>query len=337
VRALPEEFEVGSLIDSLADGWGFDVEAADFAAVGGGSYHWVVRDLEGTRGFVTVDDLDVKPWLGDTRESAFDGLKRAFDTAVLLRDSGLEFVVAPILSSGGETVRRIGPRHAIAVFPFVDGQAGEFGRYGAAERAAILTMLAEVHTATPVAASVARTVDLSLPGRGDLESALQALDQTWSGGPFSEPAREALARHGSDVAELLFLFDRLAAEVAQRSTNWVVTHGEPHAGNVMRTRDGHVLIDWDTVALAPAERDLWMLVGDSADEATIYTDATGRELDQAAVDFFRLTWDLADTAAFTQQLRSPHRHSEDTVRAFEALTYYMTTWDQWEAGGAVNR
>ncbi len=336
MRALPEEFEVGSLISSLADGWDFDVEAVDYAAVGAGSYHWVVRDLEGTRGFVTVDDLDVKPWLGDTRESAFDGLKRAFDTAVLLRDSGLEFVVAPILAGGDETVRRIGPRHAIALFPFVDGQAGEFGHYDAAERAAICTMLAELHRATPLAASVTRTVDLGLPGRGDLESALQELNVTWSGGPFSEPAREALARHASDVAELLSLFDRLAADVAQGSSSWVVTHGEPHAGNVMRTRDGHVLIDWDTVALAPAERDLWMLVDDSPGQASIYTDATAREPDRAAVDFFRLTWALADTAAFTQQLRSPHRRSEDTVRAFEALRY-MTTWDQWEAHAARDR
>ena len=337
MRALPEEFKVSALIDSLADGWGFDVDAADYAAVGAGSYHWVVRDHEGRRGFVTVDDLDVKPWLGDTRASAFDGLKRAFDAAVALRDSGLEFVVAPILAGGGDTVRRVGPRYAIALFPFVAGQAGEFDRYETAERAAILTMLAELHQATPGAASVARTIDLSLPGRGELESALQALDQTWSGGPFSEPARQTLARHASDVAELLSLFDCLAADVAQRSGNWVVTHGEPHAGNVMRTEDGHVLIDWDTVALAPAERDLWMLVRDSPSPATIYTDATGHELDQVAVDFFRLTWDLADTAAYTHQLRSPHRQSKDTVRAFEALSYYMTTWDQWEAGGAVNR
>ena len=39
----------------------------------------------------------------------------------------------------------------------------------------------------------------------------------------------------------------------------VVTHGEPHAGNVMRRSDGrHLLVDWDTVAVAPPERDLWM-------------------------------------------------------------------------------
>ena len=41
---------------------------------------------------------------------------------------------------------------------------------------------------------------------------------------------------------------------------WVVTHGEPHPVNVMQTDAGRVLIDWDTVAIAPPERDLWMVI-----------------------------------------------------------------------------
>jgi spectinomycin phosphotransferase len=99
VRSLPENFDADALTGSLADGWGFEVEAADYAPVGGGSYHWVVSDLDGMRGFVTVDDLDRKTWLGNTRESVFDGLRRAFDTALALRDSGLDFVVAPTPAS----------------------------------------------------------------------------------------------------------------------------------------------------------------------------------------------------------------------------------------------
>lgn len=317
MRALPEELEAGELIGLLADGWGFDVEGADYAAVGGGSYHWIVRDLEGTRGFVTVDDLDRKPWLGDTRESVFDGLRRAFDTAVALRDEGLGFVVAPIPTSRGETVRRIGPRHTVALFPFVDGRAGRFGEYDTAERAAILAMIAELHRAAPPAS--ARRLDLELPGRRELESALRELDHPWTGGPLSEPGRELLGQHASYVAGLLALFDRLLAEVASRSTDWVVTHGEPHAANVLRTGEGHVLIDWDTVALAPPERDLWMLADD----------ATGREFDQDAVTFFDLTWTLADIAAFTNALRSTHSQNADTEKAYGALTYYFTTRDRW--------
>jgi spectinomycin phosphotransferase len=330
VRAAPpEELETSALIAVLADDWGLAVEAVDYAAVGGGSYHWLVKDLEGTRSFVTADDLDQKPWLGETRESAFDGLRCAFDTAVALRDAGIGFVVAPISTSRGETVRRIGPRHAIALFPFVDGEAGTFGTYETAERAALLTMLADLHEATPVAASVARRIDLALPGRDKLEAALQDLNQTWSGGPLSEPARRTLAGRASDLAELLALRDRLSADVAMRSTDWVITHGEPHAGNVMRAGESYVLVDWDTVALAPRERDLWMFVEETAEEATRYTDATGRQLDEVALSLFRLTWDLADIAAFTDLLRSPHDQSEDTEKAHEALIYYVTTRDRW--------
>jgi spectinomycin phosphotransferase len=325
VRALPEEFEASALIGFLAEGWGFDVETADYAAVGGGSYHWVVRDLEGTRGFVTVDDLDHKPWLGDTRESVLDELARAFDTAVALHDGGLGFVVAPIPTSRGETMRRLGPRYTVALFPFVDGQAGRFGEYDTAERAAILTMLAALHRATPPVST--RRIDLELPGRRELESALLDLSQPWSGGPLSEQARELLAPHASFVTQLLALFDRLSAEVASRSTNWVVTHGEPHAANVMRTAESHVLIDWDTVALAPPERDLWMLVDQSPDAATTYADSTGNQVGQDAVNFFRLTWTLADVASFTNLLRSPHRDSADTKKAYNALTHYVTTRD----------
>lgn len=329
MRALPEDFEPDALTGLLAEGWGFDVEIADYAALGGGSYHWVVTDPAGARGFATVDDLDRKAWLGDTRDTVFDGLTSAFDTALALRNAGLEFVVAPIPTSGGETLRRTGPRYTIALFPFVDGRAGSFGEYDPAERTAIVEMLADLHRTTPTAG--ARRIGLALPGRPGLESALRELNEPWSGGPFSEPARQALKRHASYMAELLALFDRLLAAVASRNTNWVVTHGEPHAGNVMRTGESHVLIDWDTLALAPPERDLWMLVKDTAIDLSRYVDATGHEVDQVAADFFRLTWDLEDVASFTDVLRSPHRDSADTARAYEGLTYYLTTPDRWAA------
>lgn len=327
MRALPEEFEATELVGCLSDGWGFDVVAAEYAAVGGGSYHWVVRERDGRHGFVTLDDLDRKPWLGATRQSVFEGLSRAFATAASLREGGLDFVVAPISTTTGEAVRRIGPRYSIALFPFVDGTPGRFGGYDTAERAAIATMLAQLHQA-PADSSVAPIIDLDPPGRGHLESALRELEDVWRGGPFSEPARQALYPHASDVAELLTLSGRLATDLSSRGTEWVVTHGEPHAANMMRTDHGHVLVDWDTVALAPPERDLWMLVG-GADQVTAYTKATGRQLEDEALRFFRLRWDLADLAAFTDLLRSPHSHNADTAKAYDGLTYCLTIRERW--------
>jgi spectinomycin phosphotransferase len=324
--------ETEALIAPLADGWGFDVATIDYAPVGFGSYHWVATDFEGARVFVTVDDLERKPWLGDTRESVFDGLGRAFGSAVALRESGLGFVVAPILTRDGDPIRRIGARHGIALFPFVEGQVGQqFEHDTADERTAVLMMLAQLHQATPAVTSIARRIDLQLPGRTDLVSALQELDHPWSGGPFSEPARQAIARHASDVTELIGLLEHLRHEVARRITPWVVTHGEPHAVNVMRTDGGYVMVDWDTVAVAPRERDLWMVWAERANDATAYIDATGHRPHHATMDFFRLTWDLADLAAFINVLRAPHRDSEDTVKAYDGLTKCVAIRDQWAA------
>jgi hypothetical protein len=331
MRSLPEDVETSAVIDALGDRWGFDVEAADYAALGAGSYHWEVTDKSGIRGFVTVDDLDQKPWLGDTRDAAFDGLRRAFDTSVALRDGGLHFVVAPIPTPDGESLRRLDSRFAIALFPFVDGEAGEFGWIEDDDRRSVVAMLAEIHQATAAVGSAVRSAGLDLPGRHHLEAALLELDEAWFGGPLSEPARDAVRDSASELVELLTLADRLSAEAEKRGGGWVVTHGEPHAGNVMRTSEGRVLVDWDTVALAPPERDLWMLVVGGADAADLYVRATGTQLNEAALDLFRLTWDLKDLAEYLNVLRSPHQENDDTVRQYQALTDCAAIRESWTA------
>jgi spectinomycin phosphotransferase len=264
VNDLPEELEVDKLPAALAEGWGFDVASIDYAPIGFGSYHWIASDGSGTRRFVTVDDLDRKPWFGNGRETAFDGLARAFGTAVTLRGAGLEFILAPLPASDGSAVRRIDARYSIAVFPFADGMSSDFGEYDTAEqRAAVVELLARLHRATPAVASIALEPGLDLPGRRDLEAGLRTLDRPWTAGPYSRRARAALASHASSVTDLLDLFDRLATDVETRATTRVITHGEPHAANVMWTDAGPLLIDWDTVALAPPERDLWMVLSDT--------------------------------------------------------------------------
>jgi spectinomycin phosphotransferase len=329
VRDLPEGFDPGAIPEALADGWGFVVSSTEYSPVGFGSYHWTVTDAAGRRAFVTVDDLDRKSWLGDSRGEAFGGLARSFDTAVALRESGLEFVVAPLPTREGGAVRRIGDRYSVALFPFVDGRAGEFGEYESEDEfVAVSRLLAVLHRTTPVVESIARRVDLGLAGRADLESALREVDRLWTGGPYAERARLALASRASEVVEVLDLFDRLARDVATRSGNWVVTHGEPHAANLMRTDAGLALIDWDTVALAPSERDLWMLA-DAPEAMAAYRDATGHRPDAVAIDFFRLMWDLADLASFAEVLRSPHEDNDDTAKAFEGLLWCVAVRDRW--------
>jgi spectinomycin phosphotransferase len=73
------------------------------------------------------------------------------------------------------------------------------------------------------------------------------------------------------------------------------------------------------------------MVVESAKDAAIYTDATGRPVDEEALQFFRLTWDLKDLVEYVDALRSPHHESEDTQRVYNGLVNCVTSREQWAA------
>jgi spectinomycin phosphotransferase len=289
-----------------------------YAPVGGGSYHWVVRDGLDRQWFATVDDLDDKGWLGDSRPVVSRGLRAAMDTAFALRHhAGLRFVVAPVPALGGATVLPLGSKYTVAVFPFVEGTAGRFSESPSAqERAQLVDVLAVLHQAAPVAARVAR-FPVNVPGRGALETALSELGQPWRGGPFSEPARALIIAAAGKIRHLLITFDELAEHAQELEP--VITHGEPHPGNVIRAGGEAMLIDWDTVGLAPPERDLWMVVSDSGEEARRYTEATGRAVDPAALALYRIRWALDDISCDVRLFRAKHRRTEGTEQALRVL------------------
>ncbi|MBY8870326.1 aminoglycoside phosphotransferase family protein [Micromonospora sp. PLK6-60] len=320
---MPKGLDDAALAAALADGWGLRVRASTYLPVGFGAYHWRVTDHDGRCWFVTVDDLAVDP---EPADAVCAALGRALATAVALhRDAGLEFVVAPVPGLAGEPLRRLDARYAISVFPAVDGAAGRFGPHRPQDVPEVLELLARLHAATPAVAGTVDRADLAVPGRGGLDAALRDLDRPWTGGPFAEPTRRLLADRAAPVAGLLAEVDRLVARVTAAGADRVVTHGEPHPGNLMRTTAGLRLVDWDTVRLGPPERDLWFLADDGGAEALAgYTAATGRPVDPDALALYRLRWTVADIAAFVADFRRPHGDGQDSTAAFGFLRGYLT-------------
>lgn len=318
VKDRPTGVSERELRHALEVGWQIDTPAMKYAPVGGGSYHWVVRDGLDRQWFVTVDDLDGKAWLGDTRPDVSNGLRAAMDIAFALRHhEGLRFVLAPVPAFGGATVLPLGSRYTIAVFPFVDGVTGSFGQErDAEERGRLVDMLVALHRCTQAAAK-ASWFPVGVPGRGVLEKALRELGQPWHGGPLSEPARALIADAAGRIRRVLAAFDRLAERV--KALEPVITHGEPHAANVMHAGGDMMLIDWDTVGLAPPERDLWMVAGDDGEETRRYTEATGRAIDPAVLALYRTRWALDDMSIAVRHFRARHRRTEGTEFEWRVL------------------
>lgn len=272
---------------------------------------------------MTVDDLTEKGWLGSSRDEVFSALRTRFEVAAVVRERAeLSWVLSPVRDREASVVSRLSQRYSIALFPYVEGLKPVLDQQGCHhERTQVIMMLADLHGSTSLVPEAPRHHP-AIPELESLNGALQDLDRPWMGGPFSEPTRALLADHAGEVAALIAAFERHAPEMGDRAS--VLTHGEPHWGNVVGSGEGRlVMLDWDTVALAPPERDLWMLDSESGAEFDLYTNLTGRRIDPSAIRFYGLRWDLQDIALFTIQLREHHDENEDTRVASVALQRYL--------------
>jgi spectinomycin phosphotransferase len=316
----PGGIDERDLVDALRATWALDVDELTYVPKGAGSYHWLGVVGGRPRCFLTVDDLDAKPWIGTTRESVFEGLSVAFQAAWLLNhEVGLPFVVGPLPSVGGSTVARLSDQFSVAAFPFVDGRAGSWGEpISGRERDELLVALAQLHTATCGDLHISRSA-LDLPERLFLTRALDSLSLPWDGGPLSEPAQSAWAAHARAVRGWMEQLDALGARLGEMEGVEVVTHGEPHPGNLIHAAGGLRLIDWDTLALARPERDLWMLDDGSPAAFAPYQELTGARISQAAISFYRLAWTLSDIASYVGLFRSPHRDDKWVRRSWAAF------------------
>jgi len=310
VRERPADIRDSDVVAALARQWALTVQDLSYLPVGFGGYHWLAVGQTGSRWFVTVSDL-AAPWVPD--------LPAAMRIAAwLATEAGLEFVVAPVPTRAGQVVGSLDSRHALTLFPYLDAAPGRFGDpVDDRDRAAIIDMLATLHSATPVGIQVPSR-PLELASRQAIDQALASLGVPWNGGPYAEPGRDLLARHERPLRHAFTRFDGLLDRVREAGGPYVITHGEPHPGNLLRTRAGLCLVDWDMTALARPERDLWWVISGDQDAAR-YSWRTGWTVNQDALALYRLRWGLDDIAEFLSEIRGPHQRTADTLVSWTGL------------------
>jgi spectinomycin phosphotransferase len=319
VREQPGHIDQRELARTLHEQWGLAPGRLRHLPVGFGDHHWELTDSAGGRWFITVAEL-AGGWRGTGPAAGYVDLRAAMETVIALRRAGLEFALAPVPTASGQALARFDDGHAITVFPRLDGAPADFGdELTASDRLALVGMLARLHGATGVAPRTAPARSPVAASRSVLEAALGELAQPWHGGPYSEPARQLLARHATRLGGALARFDELVRDAA-RGGPPVITHGEPHPGNILRSAGRMHLIDWDTVGLALPERDLWMVAGDDAGAAGHYAELTGRAVSGAAMRMYKMRWSLDDIALAVRGFRAPHEQNEDSGLTWQALT-----------------
>lgn len=326
----PADLTETALRIGLEAGWSLPVATLTYRPVGFGSHHWELTDTSGSRWFVTVDDLRTRrSHLGEPLSVGYGRLRAALRSALALRTVGRDFVVAPLPACDGEPLTRLGESFAIAVYPFVTGASFDWGSYTPEHRLAVLDLVVAVHAAPAAVRRRALVDDYAVPFRDAVFAALDGVDLGDAGlGPHARPATDLLLAHATGVRRAFGRYETLVSAAVADPPALVLTHGEPHPGNTMRTDDGWRLIDWDTALVAPPERDLWDLDPGDGTLHAAYTAATGTALRADLLDLYRLRWDLSEIGVCLAWFRGPHGTSDDDEETWAILEDLVTRTGQ---------
>lgn len=317
----PDDLTETDLVTAVAGGWGITAASMSYRPVGFGSHHWEITDPGGARWFVTADELEHKRHhSGEPLGTAFGRLRGSLAAARSLREHGRAFVVAPVPALNGEPLVRVAERFGVALYPYVEGESFVWGEFpNQAHRRAVLDLIVGVHTAPRAVCGQAPADDFAVPHRDDLQAALDGAAGADDWGPYARCTADLLAEYGAPIRRLLDRYDELAEQGRTQPTRSVLTHGESHPGNTMRTAKGWLLIDWDTALVAPPERDLWNLDPGDGSVLRAYTDATGVSPLPAMLQLYRIRWNLADIAVEVARFRRPHGGTPNDDASWQVL------------------
>ncbi|MCF6377946.1 aminoglycoside phosphotransferase family protein [Nocardioides KLBMP 9356] len=286
----PPDVSDGEILDLARTHWDPRADVVEHLPVGWGAHHWRVDVSGEPRLFLTLDP--------DLPRHTVASLEAAYSSAAAL---DLDFAWPSLPSSRGPYVVALGTRKA-SVTGWLDGQRPE------ESVAELPDLLARLHAVPAPDAALAWTSEVE-PDLGDRLRDL--LQQPWSG-PLGPAARELVVEHLARVGAWTREHARLLA-LADPSS-YVVTHGEPHVRNQWVARGRTWLIDWESLRLAPRERDLATLVHEGRDV----------DHDPQMVRLFDLEWRLGEVWSFAQWLQGPHVGDADDRTALGGLTSELT-------------
>jgi len=246
-----------------------------------------------------------------------------------LNTLGVYQVIPPIPTSFGQLTARL-ENFRLVLYPFIEGQNGYQRSLSDAHWSELGAALRKMHNAwfPEELLRPMRTEDYSDRWRSKVKHYLRKVESVEYEEPIARQVVTLLQSKRTQILDMVRSAERLALDLTAYSLPFVVCHGDLHAGNVLLTEKGELyIVDWDTLILAPKERDLMYIGGGlmglhrtpADEEAAFYPSYADTTVNAAAIAYYRYERIIQDIAAFCQQLLDSSDGGEDRAQSLSYL------------------
>jgi spectinomycin phosphotransferase len=315
------------VIASLADAYGAEAHTLTFLPLGA--------------------DRNTAVYRADTEESSLFVKLRSglFDAASVvvpcwLHEHGIPQVMTALPNRDGQLWTQLGA-FKLMVYPFIEGTDGFQRLLSAQHWVALGQALRAIHTSQlpPDLAHNIPQEQYAPLARNAVHTLLDALDFAAYDDTISMAFITIIQTHEADIRRLLDAAEQLVERLQAQPRPLILCHADIHVGNLLVDTSGQLhIVDWDTMLLAPRERDLMFMgmgLGSNAlvstrEQARLFYEGYGNtDIDYEALAYYRCERIIQDVYEYATQLLQT---SGDSADRREGLAQFRS---QFEPHGVV--
>ena len=246
-----------------------------------------------------------------------------------LKQIGLQNIIPPIATKTDECWTNL-DAFKVALYPYIDGRNAVDSQISEQQWQQFGDAVKKLHSADipeSIISNVPKEI-FSLKCCQTVRLFLERIENE----VFDETAAiklAALLKSKNDIIlDLIKRTEELGAKLQNQSLQHVLCHADMHGWNLLIDQDNHLyLIDWDTLVLAPKERDLMFIgagIWDSdytpTEEESLFYKGYGQvDINQDALCYYRFSRILQDIAEYCEYIFLSDEGGDDRMQVLEYL------------------
>jgi len=246
-----------------------------------------------------------------------------------LADLGIKQVIPPLVTKTGQLSTRLASYTAV-LYPYVEGHNGVDANPSNDHWVQFGTVIKKLHS-LDITSSITQNISRETFSSKWLETVKAFLIRI-ENEMFIDPAAIKMAlllnSKKCEILRLLEHTEKLAITIQKQPFNYTLCHADIHGWNLIIDKESTLyIVDWDTLILAPKERDL-MFIGagiwesgrtTSAEEALFYQGYGQVEINHDLLAYYRFERIIQDIGEYCEYIFLSDEGGDDRMQCIEHL------------------